>query len=169
MNFLRLNFLRDKWPYRAVRMILACVFLWSGIAKLSDPASFAVIIDAYGIVPDGLLFFSAIFLAALEVVSAVGLLLDIKGSLAIISGLLLLFITILGYGILLGLDVDCGCFGPQDPESMAFHGLRQALYRDLAMLAGVFYLYLWRYSRSFEPVRLKKLIPKGGRQNEAQT
>ena len=41
-----------------------------------------------------------------------------------------LFMAILGYGISMGLDVDCGCFGPEDPESKAFHGLRAALYRD---------------------------------------
>jgi hypothetical protein len=44
----------------------------------------------------------------------------------------------------LGLDIDCGCFGPEDPESRAYGGLRTALYRDLAMAAGVAYLYWWR-------------------------
>ena len=41
--------------------------------------------------------------------------------------LLILFIAVLGYGIWLGLDIDCGCFGPGDPEHDAFSGLRTAL------------------------------------------
>ncbi len=162
MDFSHRNFFGNIRFYGAVRLILGCVFLWSGAVKLSHPSSFAAIIDAYGIVPEALLFFCAIFLGLLEITGGVGLLLDIRGSLAIISALLMLFIIILGYGIHMGLDVDCGCFGPEDPEARAFHGLRTALLRDFIMLTGAFYLYSWRYSRSFKPVRLKNLIIKGG-------
>ena len=63
----------------------------------------------------------AVFLPLLEMIFGLGLLLDIKGSLAGITGLLMLFTVILSYGIRLGLDVDCGCFGPQDLESRAYH------------------------------------------------
>ena len=93
------------------------------------PESFAVIIEAYGIIPDGWVTPMSIGLPVLEVILAVGLLLDIRGSLAGTAALLALFMAILGYGIHLGLDVDCGCFGPEDPEAEAFHGLRSAFYR----------------------------------------
>jgi rhodanese-related sulfurtransferase len=66
--------------------------------------------------------------------------------------------AILGYGIWMGLDVDCGCFGPEDPESRAYHGLRSALYRDFMMLAGVLYLYAWRAYRQKSPVKLSDVI-----------
>jgi len=62
------------------------------------------------------------------------------------------FMSILGYGIHMGLDVDCGCFSAEDPEAEAFHGLRSALYRDLVMAAGIGYLYLWRFIRSAGPI-----------------
>jgi hypothetical protein len=125
---------------------------------LYDPASFAIIIEAYGIVPDGLTLLVAVMLAGLEVLGAMGLLLDIRGSLGIVAGLLALFIIILSYGIWMGLDVDCGCFGPEDPEAKAFHGLRSALYRDLLMVTGIIYLYWWRYIRAAEPVRVKNFL-----------
>jgi hypothetical protein len=86
----------------------------------------------------------AIGLPLLEVTAGIGLMFDIRGSLALIAGLLLLFIALLGYGIWMGLDVDCGCFGPEDPEAAAFHGLRLSLFRDLVMMAGVIFLYGWR-------------------------
>ncbi|EFK10475.1 conserved hypothetical protein [delta proteobacterium NaphS2] len=144
------------WPYRIVRTILSAVFFWSGISKLFSPESFAVIIEAYGIIPDSWVMPMSIGLPALEVILAVGLLLDIRGSLAGTTALLVLFMAILGYGIHLGLDVDCGCFGPEDPEAEAFHGLRSAFYRDVVMVTGIAYLYVWRFIRSVKPVGLFK-------------
>jgi len=144
--------------YHLIRVLLCIIFLWSGISKLMAPKEFAVIIDSYGLIPEAWILPLAIFLPLLEMIFGLGLLLDIKGSLAGITGLLMLFLVILGYGIRLGLDVDCGCFGPQDLESEAFHSLRPALYRDFAMIAGVIFLYFWRCYRSIKPVQLMSLF-----------
>lgn len=150
--------LLNIWPYRIVRLALAIVFLWSGIAKLANPTSFVVIIDSYGLIPDSWNLPVAVFLAALEAVVGFALLFDIRGSLAIVAGLLALFMVILGYGIWLGLDIDCGCFGPEDPEADAYHGLRPALYRDAIMVVGIIYLYAWRYGRCVKPVSISRWI-----------
>lgn len=150
--------LLNVWPYRVIRLTLAGVFLCSGIAKLADPTSFVVIIDSYGLIPDSWNLPAAVFLAALEAVVGFALLFDIRGSLAIVAGLLVLFMTILGYGVWLGLDIDCGCFGPEDPEAEAYHGLRPALYRDAVMVAGIIYLYAWRYGRCVKPVSIARWI-----------
>ena len=146
--------------YRLARWSLGLVFIYAGTIKLLAPRNFAVLIEAYGIVPDGLLMFVAIFLPALEVVAGIGLLFDIEGSLAVIAGLLALFIAILGYGIWMGLDVDCGCFGPDDPEAGAFQGLRQSLYRDMAMLAGIALIYGWRRRCRIKPVKATAIFQK---------
>jgi uncharacterized membrane protein YphA (DoxX/SURF4 family) len=157
---------QSAWIYRLLRIAISVVFIWSGISKLIAPKEFAVIIDSYGLVPEAWILPLAIILPLLEMIFGLGLLLDIKGSLAGITGLLMLFVVILSYGIWLGLDVDCGCFGPQDLESEAFHSLRPALFRDFAMIGGVIYLYFWRYYRSIKPVRLmfifNKLLRRGG-------
>jgi hypothetical protein len=87
----------------------------------------------------------------LEVVAGFGLLLDLRGSLAVLGGLVGLFLLVLGYAMALGLDVDCGCFGPEDPEGAAFGSIRPAFVRDLWMAAGVAYLYLWRWIRGRSP------------------
>ena len=144
--------LLSMWSYRLVRVILATIFLWSGLAKLIDPASFAVIIEAFGLIPESLTMQIAVGLPVLEILLAIGLLLDISGSLTIITGLLFMFMAILIYGILIGLDVDCGCFGFADSKSETFHGLRPSLYRDIMMMIGVIYLYLWRYYRPAKTV-----------------
>ncbi len=137
--------------YRIVCWTLGLVFIWAGGVKLLSPKDFAVLIEAYGIVPDLFLMPVAVFLPALEVIGGLGLLFDIKGSLGLISGLLVLFLIILGYAIYMGLDVDCGCFGPEDPEARAFHGLRTAFYRDLGLMAGILFMAAWRKIRGIQP------------------
>jgi len=142
------------WSYRIVRTSLSVVFLVSGISKLLNPSSFSIIIESYGLLPDVLILPVAILLPLAEVLAGIGLLFDIRGSLASISIMLTFFITILIYGIWLGLDVDCGCFGPNDPESKAFHSLSTALIRDVWMLAGALFLYIYRSIQSVKPVGL---------------
>jgi len=145
------NALTSLWAYRLIRLSLSVVFLYAGATKLADPRTFAALIDAYGIVPDPLLMPVAVGLPLLEVTAALGLLADVRGSLAVISGLLAIFIGILVYGIRMGLDVDCGCFGSQDPEGFAYAGIRPAFYRDWTLLARVAILYGLRRFRGFVP------------------
>ncbi len=118
------------WLYKLTRWILGGVFIYAGSTKLMEPRIFTVLIEAYGFVPESLLMPVAIGLPFLEVIAGFGLLFDIRGSLAVITGLLVLFMVVLGYGIWMGLDVDCGCFAPEDLEAEAFHGLRLSLFRD---------------------------------------
>ena len=132
----------SPWPYRIVRVILGAVFVWAGAVKLADPEGFAEIISAYELVPEAFLALVAIGLPAVEVLAGLGLVFDIRGSLGTILGLLALFVFVLWFGILKDLDIDCGCFSPADlAEHMT---LRQAMYRDVIMMAGAFYLFWWR-------------------------
>lgn len=137
--------------YNYTRWILGGMFIYAGSTKLLEPQAFAVLIEAFGIVPESLLMPVAVGLPLLEVIAGLGLLFDIRGSLALMTGLLVLFMAVLGYGIWMGLDVDCGCFGPEDPETEAFHGLRLSLFRDLAMMAGVSFIYGRRRYRAIRP------------------
>lgn len=152
------HFLISPWLYRLIRIVIAILFYWSGVVKLFDPRSFAVIIEAYGIIPESLIMPVAICLPVLEIITAIGLVADIRGSLTIIAGLLGLFMVILAYGIWLGLDIDCGCFGSEDPEGEAYHGLRSAMFRNFIIMGGMIYLYIWRFNRSTKPVRWYKII-----------
>ena len=132
--------------YRIVRFGLAVLVIYAGISKLLDPKAFARIVSAYGIVPEALLPVIAIGLPLIETVAGIGLLLDVRGSLAVISSLLGLFIFVLGFGILKNMDVDCGCFGTE--ELARQDSLRQAFYRDLVLVGIVIpFLYLSRWAR----------------------
>lgn len=129
------------WPGRLVRWALGAVFLYAAILKLQDPEAFAGIIDEFGLVPEGIIMPLALGLPLVEIAAGLGLAANRRWALATTAGLLMLFIGILIYALWLDLDVDCGCFGPADPEYQAFHSLWSALYRDLVMLGGVAFLY----------------------------
>ncbi len=146
-----------KLIYTLIRLSLGLVFVYSGLTKLIEPTVFAVLIDSYGILPEILVYPTAVILIVLEIIAGAGLIADFKGSLEIISCLLVIFIGVVSYGIFLGLDIDCGCFGKEEPEYKAYHGLRSALYRDIIMAAGILYLYIWRYFTSPELISLQTI------------
>ncbi|BBD06762.1 DoxX family protein [Desulfovibrio ferrophilus] len=146
-----LHWLRSVWAYRLARLGLAIVFVYAGGIKLVDPQAFAVVISGYGLLPAVLVGPASILLPVLEVLAGIGLILDVRGSLGAILGMTLMFLVVLAYGIWLGLDVDCGCYGPGDPEGVAFHGLRQAFVRDLMLLAMIAYAYWWRVAGAVLP------------------
>jgi len=133
-----------SYGYHFLRLLLVVIFFWSGISKGLHPNDFSAIVGAYGLLPDILVFPAAISLIGIEIIAAVGLLFEKRGALFLITLMMILFLTILAYGIHLGLDIDCGCFGPNDPEAEAFHDLRGALRRDLLLMLAIGYLYLWR-------------------------
>ena len=136
------------WPYRIVRMALAALFIYGGVFKLFDPKAFAATISAYNLVPDALLPVFAIGLPLIETIAGMALVFDRSWGLHLITGLLVLFVFVLGYGILGDLDVDCGCFGVEDLDKQT--GLRAAFYRDLILIGIVApYLYLSRRARKF--------------------
>ena len=144
----------------AGRWGLGLLFIYAGGRKLLAPEAFAVLIDAFGILPESLVPVVAILLPALEVAAGFVLLADFRGGLAAVTVLLVMFIVILGYALKMGLDVDCGCFGPQDPEARAFRGLHLSLYRNLALLFVVGWLYTGRRRRERGSPRPEGLIPR---------
>jgi len=136
------NILVSPWPYRTIRICIGLLFVWAGLVKLTNTEGFAEIISAYDLVPESLLVLVAISLPALELIAGLGLIFDVRCSLGIILGLLVMFVFVLWFGILKDLDIDCGCFSPADLRE---HGtLRSALYQDLGMISVVFYLFWWR-------------------------
>jgi uncharacterized membrane protein YphA (DoxX/SURF4 family) len=134
---------------RVIRWGLAGIFIYSGLVKLFDPLRFAEIISGFGLLPVQWIQPVAIGLPLAELIAGFGLLFTVRGSLTTIALMLMLFMVVLAYGIHLGLDIDCGCFGPEDPEQ-AYKGLKVALMRDAVMLAAVFFLF-WNKQIAKQP------------------
>ena len=129
--------------YTITNLTIAAVFLIAGIQKLIDPDSFVVLIDSYGLLWEPFLLPIAIVLPVTEIVCGIGIVFRKKWAVLGIAALTLMFIAILTYGIWMGLDVDCGCFGTGDPEYKAYSGLQSALIKDVVLLLGVGYLFVF--------------------------
>jgi len=135
----------SKRIYLILRIALAVIFIYAGTLKLMDPKAFARIISRYDLLPEFLLPVVAVGLPIVEVLAGIALIFDFISGLHGISGMIILFVFVLGYGVLNEMDVDCGCFGPGE---IADHiSLVQAFYRDLALLCVVAFLYLSRLAR----------------------
>ncbi len=138
------------WLYHALRLGLACIFIYAGFIKLLDPRAFAHAIAQYDLIPEGLLAVVAVGLPALELLAGLGLIFEVRGSLTIIAILLLIFLGILGYAVWHHLDIDCGCFTADELDDQ--HNVITAFWRDLLMIGATLFLY-WR-RRSCAPHRL---------------
>lgn len=131
------------------RWTISLIFLFAAVPKLFNVHGFAALIDAYAILPDMLLLPVAVVLPVLEIFLAVGLLFNCWKSKIGIALVLFFFIYLLSYSIWQGLDIDCGCFGPEDPEHKAFKGLRLALVRDILMFIPLVYSFWYHRYRHF--------------------
>lgn len=130
---------------RGICVITAMVFYAAAFPKLFDLDGFADTIGAYGILPESLLYGFGLIMVLAEIVGATGLLFRKRWALYLIISLLLVFIAVLSYGVAVGLDIDCGCFGKNDPEYEAFSGLRISLIRDCILLVPLLYICLKPY------------------------
>jgi uncharacterized membrane protein YphA (DoxX/SURF4 family) len=140
-----------RLAYQLARIGIALIFLWSGLSKTFDPGMFAETIEAFGLLPPVTSMPAAILLISAELLAGFGLLFEKRGALTAITLMMLMFLGVLSYGISIGLDIDCGCFGPGDVEARAFHDLRGAVRRDLLILFAIAYLYLWRFFNKLAP------------------
>jgi len=117
----------------AGRIGLGLVLLYAGYAKLQQPwISFAATIEAYKILPPDAVIFTARTLPWFELLLGALLVLGVglRWVAAVASALLLMFFAILVRSYALGMDVDCGCFGPGEKLSW------KTLVRD-GLLVGV--------------------------------
>jgi len=104
-----------RWLSLALRLFLGAVFVYAAYLKLKDPwVVFAMSIDSYKLLPEWGVLAVAKTLPWFEL--GLGLLL-ISGYGLRWSGLvttlqLLAFFSVMLRSYLMGLEIDCGCFGP---------------------------------------------------------
>lgn len=132
--------------YHLLRLGLAGIFIYAGLVKLLNPKAFAHALAQFELIPDGLLPLVAVGLPAVELLAGLGLVFDLRLSLIIIQALLITFILILGYAIFKDLDIDCGCFTLDELTERTT--VKAAFYRDLVMIAAIFFLFWCRRVRT---------------------
>ena len=111
---------------RFSRGALGSLLLYAGIAKLWELGPFAEHIRDFGIVFDNLAKPLAASICVSEFVLGCGLLVNVRGALFAVVGLLCVFLAVLLYGIRLGLNIECGCLGVGYHVSLRFQALMDA-------------------------------------------
>jgi uncharacterized membrane protein YphA (DoxX/SURF4 family) len=118
-----------------LRFVVGGVFAYAAFEKVTHPASFAIAVRGYKIIPFSLSNFFAIAVSWSELLAAAMLILGILTRKAAATAFLLLivFMAAIGAVMVRGMVVDCGCFG----EGGA-HTSWLLLVRNALLLFGAF-------------------------------
>jgi len=120
-----------------LRLALGGIFIYAGYVKLRDPWQlFAAGVASYEILPMSAVEFVARTLPWFEVALGVVLISGFffRTSSTIVCGMLAVFFTLIVRAWLQGKEINCGCFGGNEPISPL------TMLRDGSMLAGAIFL-----------------------------
>ena len=98
---------------RIIAVLIGVLFIYAGAVKIIDPVEFARDIDNYKMLPWKLGLGLALYLPWLEIFCGLALITRVlyRGSVFIVTVLMILFIVASIVAKARGLDVSCGCFG----------------------------------------------------------
>lgn len=148
------NWKGHSWISFPLRLYIGYVFLYACYHKLLYPASFAMDVATYQILPLQLVNLMAIVLPWIEL--ATGIMIVVawrtKAAALLIAGQMTVFIIAIIIALAKGLDMACGCFASQamdeDPISI------MTVFRDLWWLAIPIYVII--FDRN--PLGVERLI-----------
>lgn len=95
------------------RIIIGMIFLFAGLAKISDPVRFLLTLREFQLFPETLTPFLAVYLPWLELVLGLSMISGLwhRSSSLILVSLNLFFALAILSVVIRGIDIDCGCFG----------------------------------------------------------
>ncbi len=125
-----------------LRIVIGLILLYAGLQKIVDMEDMAQSIYNYRLLPESTVNVLAIILPPIEILAGLCLILGIltEGALTVATGLFLVFLFAIASAVLLGLDIECGCFGTTDAERVGL----SVLLRDLLFLAATVPVWLSR-------------------------
>lgn len=95
-----------------LRLAMGCAFLLSGGLSVLDPAAFGGAVARYGLLPQSLVPYAAVFLPCLEIIIGACLAVGYRTRAASLLGAMLMaaFIAAVSFALASGKSFDCGCF-----------------------------------------------------------
>lgn len=128
--------LNNKYLLFLLRTLLAFVFIYASVIKITNPSDFSQAIANYKLLPNNLVNILAIILPWIEVSAALLLLfgVSVKENSAIISGMLVVFIIAIVISLARGLNINCGCFGTVEGNEI---GLTKLLQNIGLLIVGI--------------------------------
>ena len=152
----------------AARLVLGAVFVYASWTKIQDPGVFAASVENYKMLPASLVSVVALVLPMVELLSGGMLLLSAaellarrpwfftrhtREAAALIAAMMGVFLVGLTQAAVRGLDISCGCFGPEEATGRA--AIVQTIVRDLLLLVPTVWLLVrpggWLFGRASRP------------------
>lgn len=95
------------------RILLGLIFLFAGIAKISDPVRFIFTLRQFNLFSEAVIPFMALYLPWLEFILGLFLILGLlyRASAFLLACLNTMFAIAILTVIVRGMEIDCGCFG----------------------------------------------------------
>lgn len=139
------------------RIGLGALFIYSALAKISDPDDFARAVMRYGVLPDFTIGIFSLTMPMLELLAGLSMLFTkwLRESALLVSGMLAMFIVALIQALARGLEISCGCFGV--PSVGGREEIVIALVRDVVLIVPSVWL-MFRVNGRIWPL---KLMSKG--------
>lgn len=111
-----------RLAHHVLSILYGLFWLWSGTAKLRDPAAFALAVSHFQLLGDPFVALTALSVPAIEVVCALAVVFrrQAAGALAILSICLAVFTAAIAISWARGLDISCGCFGSADDSPVNY-------------------------------------------------
>ncbi len=95
------------------RILLGLIFLFAGIAKISDPVRFIFTLREFNLFSEAVIPFMALYLPWLEFILGLFLILGLlyRASSFLLACLNTMFAIAILTVVVRGMEIDCGCFG----------------------------------------------------------
>jgi len=134
--------LTRPWLTVRVQIGLGAIFVVAAIPKIADPPSFAHMIYNYRLVPGFAVNALALIMPWVELLAGLALILGAwpREAAGLAGFLLLVFIGAVGFNLVRGHAVDCGCFDVHSAGKSSvelLNDMRWVLIRDAAMMLMV--------------------------------
>lgn len=129
---------RGYYSWHLCRILLGGVFVYAGVLKGLDVEAFAGQVATYNILPYHWNMVVAAILPFIELIVGLHLVFNrwTRASALVVGGLCGTFFLILASVLVRGMEIDCGCFGPQDSSTPL-----QAIIRNLLLLTMAHYIF----------------------------
>ncbi len=123
----------------AVEVALGVIFILAALPKIADPPAFAHVIYNYRMLPGEPINLLVLFMPWAELFAGLAILFGVwrPAAAGLLGLLLVVFVAAIGFNLLRGHAVDCGCFDVRSAGKSEVELLREmkwVLVRDLGML-----------------------------------
>jgi len=152
-----------RWACLGARLYLGGLFVVASLHKIQHPEAFAIDVATYQFLPQVTVNLFSLAVPWVELVVGLMLILGVRVRAAglVVSGLMLAFMLALGWALVLGLDMSCGCFASQSAKEQDPISWRTLVRDSTWLLLGLYVTWFDRNPFGLSLWSARKPKPQG--------